>query len=111
VPRFEWYGDNESERMIRAVKRAIDHTLVDCVAHAQLPYPTGARRDTSTMANKIEFERAQEMSDGRIVGRWGNLDGPEYALVWEMRDKHLRRAADVLYPTLDDRIEEEFELG
>lgn len=106
--RLTWRGADIGGRVNDATKIGIDRVLADCVAEAQSPYPRGARRDIGTMANMIKPVWAIRQGS-KFVGRWGNVDGPDYALIWEIRDKHLRRAADAHYPSLADRIQKAYQ--
>jgi hypothetical protein len=98
-----------NDRQIRgdvdvAVKIGIDQTLADSVAHAQLPKPTGAPRRTGAMANNISFMPA-ERKGNRVVGHFGNWT-QDYTLIQELKNGFLRRAADRMFPTVNERISE-----
>jgi hypothetical protein len=105
--KLTWRGAEIGGRVNNASKVGIDQTMADCVAYTQQPPPPGpgAPHDTGWLKSQITFRPAIRQG-GRLVGRWGNIDGPDYALVQEMKHSYLRRAGDALYPTLAARIRE-----
>jgi hypothetical protein len=99
--KLTWFGPQIADNITNATKAGIDQTMADCVAHAQGRAPV----DTGWLRNNITFRPAIRQGN-RLVGRWGNVDGPDYALINELRVNYLRRAADSQYPSLPSRIRE-----
>jgi hypothetical protein len=99
--KLTWFGPQIADNVTNATKTGLDQTAADCVAHAQRKAPV----DTGWLRNNITFRPAIRQGN-RLVVRWGNLDGPDYALVQEMKNSYLRGAADAMYPTLPARIRE-----
>lgn len=109
---LEWYGDDVEGDVMQAAAAGLNETAADCVAAAQRPPSLGgAPVVTGWLSGHITFDPAQQSYGGRVSVRWGNIYEPDYALIVNSRNPYLQRAADLMYPTLEDRIRENLPWG
>ena len=106
---LDWYGANVSDDIDKAIITGLLVTMADCVSYAQQPPSMGgAPVVTGWLSGNIEFERPVVEGDS-IVGRWGNINRPDYALLVHQRNPYLQRAADQHYDQLEQNIEDALE--
>lgn len=105
--RFLWFGDRVRQRVMDAVTVGVNDTTAAAAIEAKSNHP-GWQNRTGTAEGSIRQEAAQV--DGSIVrGRFGSFDVAY--MIW-LELKHgsaLRRAADVEFPALGDRIREAYQ--
>lgn len=99
----------EAQTLLPAVARAIDATLADAVRQAMQPGYVPV--DTGILRGSLEFRRAERQGD-TVSGSFGSYT-VEYALFQEIGARgrpgryYLRRAADVVFPSLPQRLARE----
>lgn len=104
MARLTWYGSSVDQAYTDACKAGIDRTMADCVQHAQQPPASGgAPVVTGWLSSNITFTPAQE-EGVRLVGYWGNIYEPDYAIIVNLRNPYLQRAADAQYGNLEGHI-------
>lgn len=105
---FTWLGDAIQKRVEQAAMRAIDKTTEEAAAYAR-SHHRGWKTITGTAEGSIGTNKARKLK--RTIR--GNVTGGEgeafYLMILEVRHgSALRNAADVTFPTLQDRLHREY---
>lgn len=96
----KWYGDSWKARVDDAARLAIDETTARAVPIAKGHHRW--RNRTGFAEGSIQMRQAERTGRG-WVGQFGSWN-VRYFLQLEIRDKTLRRAADLEWPKLAERI-------
>ncbi len=108
---FTWLGDKVQKRVTEAARRAIDDTTEAAAEHARTNHP-GWKRITGTAEASIGIIPARMLKrriTGSVTGGGGDAF---YLLILEVKNgSALRNAGDVIFPSLQDRLAEEYARG
>lgn len=109
--RVYWLGHEVQRRVVDATKRAIDATTEEAAEYARTHH-RGWKSVTGTAEGSIGTNPAREQS-GRIRGNvTGGAGEAFYLLILEVKNgAALRTAADVVFPSVQPRLADEFERG
>ena len=102
---LDWRGDIVLGHVLRAAERGVNKTMAKCVMQAKQNHP-GWQNRTVTAEGSVRIINYAETKTARTFGTWGSL-GVEYVYGLEIyHGSFLRRAADVVYPSLTSAIKE-----
>lgn len=106
---LKWYGAQVEARVMNAVRLSMDGVMADCVAGAKSQLYPGHGYKTGTLQGSIEMRPAKRQGLSGLLGVWGSFN-VLYAIYVEVGTalttglNFLRGTADIIYPTLADRV-------
>jgi hypothetical protein len=99
----KWNGDQILKKVRDASFRGIDKTMAECVIHAKDNHP-GWQNQTGTAEGSIQIADFARREGKYIVGRWGSKQVNYFIWLELKHGAALRRAADAVYPRLNEHI-------
>lgn len=109
--RLYWLGDEIQKRVERSTLRAIDRTTEAAADYARSHHP-GWKNVTGTAEASIDSTKARKLKRGMRGSLVGGGGDAFYLLILEVKNgATLRTAADVNFPDVARRLEEEYAMG